>query len=173
MAIATYSYADTSAEAIASVYATVNPNVSMSANTAIVNAGTVQTGDFSAVINFRVDANKEQVQLCVEASPLFKGDVVLNPEVPPIPLNLSAGVTIAPASANPVNAGTNVAVYTGAGNPILGYPSEATECILFESSQAGRFSQDVLVTVTWTQSDPEKPMGQYSGKVRLLAALLP
>ena len=167
------SFADTSGCAVADVYVIVDPNITVGANTPIVSAGTVQTGDFSALINFRIDANKESVCIYVEASPLYKGNDPSNNEVLPIPLNLSEGVVIDPANANPFAAGSNVASYIGAGDPIDGFPTQRTETICFESSQNGHFSQDVLVTVVWNQNDPEKPMGQYSGKVRMCAMLLP
>jgi len=166
-------YAETEGCATATVYATVMPNVAVAANTPIVDAGTVQTGDFTAMIEFQVDANKQEVQLSVCASELWKGDDPTGLEVLPIPLNLSAGVVIAPTNANPVGGGSNVANYVGPGDPIDGFECQATEAILFESSQNNRFSQPVYVTVTWTQDDNEKPMGQYSGKVRLCAVLLP
>jgi hypothetical protein len=80
---------------------------------------------------------------------------------------------IAPTDANPINGGSNVAAYTGPGDPIGDYPTEMTETIVYESSQNNHFSQDVYITVTWNQGDPEKPMGQYSGKVKLTCLLLP
>lgn len=166
-------YADTSGEAEAHVYAIVNPNIAVGVLTPIVNAGTVQMGDFNAVIGFRVDANKEDVKLSVCASELYKGDDPTNPTVAPIPLNLSAGVPIAPTDANPMNGASNVANYSGGSCSIGAFPGLATEQIHFESSQNGHFSQDVYVTVTWNQGDPEKPMGEYSGKVKFIAMLVP
>ena len=173
VAACSLAFADTSGSATATIVATVNPNVAVKAQTPIVDAGTVQMGDFSATIDFRVDANKESVALAVEASQLYKGDDPANKEVAPIPLNLTKGVEIAPTNANPVSGGSNVASFVGEGSPVGAYPTMATKAILFESSQNNRFSQDVFVKVTWTQDDPEKPMGQYSGKVRFTAFLMP
>jgi hypothetical protein len=48
-----------------------------------------------------------------------------------------------------------------------------TETKAYESSQNNHFSQNVNVVVTWNQDDPEKPMGEYSGCVRLTALVLP
>ena len=42
----------------------------------------------------------------------------------------------------------------------------------FESSQNGHFSQEVAVTCTWNQDDPEKPQGEYSGWVVLAGMVL-
>ena len=52
-----------------------------------------------------------------------------------------------------------------------GFLGLQTDYIGFESSQPGYFSQNVFVTVAWNQDDPEKPQGQYSGLVTLLATI--
>jgi len=171
--LALASYADTQGSAVCTVYVNVDPNVAVGARTATVDAGTVQTGDFSATCEFRVDANKQQVALYVCASDLYKGDDPSNTEVAPISLNLSEGVLIDPTNANPLAGGSKVASYTGPGDVVEGFPTMCTEVIEYESSQNNHFSQSVFVTVTWTQDDPEKPMGEYSGKVKLVALLGP
>jgi hypothetical protein len=137
-----------------------------------VDAGTVQTGEFCATITFRVDANLQQVCLLVEASPLYKGDDPNGEEVPPIPLDLSSGVEISPTNAYPLGGRDKIASYLE-DSMIGNFPAKKTESICYESSQNNHFSQDVLVTVCWNQDDPEKPTGEYSGKVRLTALLLP
>ena len=166
--------ADTAASATASVHALVNPNISMSATTAIVDAGTIQTGDFNAQVQFRVDANQEQLTLGCEATALYKGDDPTNTAVAPIPIDLARGCLIAPANANPLAGASNVAQFSGTpGAGIGAFPSFVTNAITFESSQAGVFSQPVFMTVWWNQNDPEKPTGEYSGKVKLLALINP
>ncbi|MBL7218523.1 MAG: hypothetical protein ISS69_00275 [Phycisphaerae bacterium] len=166
---------DTEGSASAHVFVKVDPNVGVQASTAIVNAGTVQTGDFTATIDFRVDANLQVVTLYAAASPLFKGDDPLGTEVQPIPLNVTAGIEIDPDNANPLGGGSQVAAFLigGATEDIDGFPGVPTEQITFESSQNNHFSQNVRLTVTWNQDDPEKPTGEYSGKVKLTALLLP
>ncbi len=163
-------FADTENSAVAKVYVKVDPNVAIRPLTAIVNAGSVQVGLFSADVLFRVDANKESVQFFAAASPLYKGDDPKNSEVAPIPL--ANGAVIQPTNANPIAGGTNVAQYV-LPTTIDEFPAQQTEAIIFESSQGGHFSQDVNVKFSWNQSDPEKPMGEYSGKVKLTALLLP
>jgi len=161
--------ADTSGSATVTVHARVDPNVAVSARSSVVDAGTVQTGDFTATCEFRVDANKQQVSLYACASDLYKGDDPANREVAPIALKLSSGIVITPTHASPMAGGSNVAAFVGPTELIGGFPCRRTETVVFESSQNNRFSQSVFVTVTWTQDDPEKPMGEYSGKVRLVA----
>ena len=170
VATASVCFADTENSAVAKVYVKVDPNVAIRPLTAIVDAGSVQIGEFSADVKFRVDANKESVQFFAAASPLYKGDDPTNSEVPPIPL--AKGVVIQPTNANPIAGGTNVADY-GTPTTIDEFPGMQTNAITFESSQDGHFSQDVNVKFTWDQPDPEKPMGEYSGKVKLTALLLP
>lgn len=165
-------YADKTGSATALVYVTVNPNITIAPVTGIVNAGTVQTGIFDAAITYRVDANVEQLCFFVEVSPLFKGDDP-NSEVPPIPIDLSEGVAILPANANPLAGGCDIADYIGAGAVVEGFPTSLTETLYFESSQSGHFSQDVVVLASWNQDNPEKPMGEYSGIVRLTAMVKP
>lgn len=165
--------ADTTGNATADIVVRVNPNVTVGVLTAIVDAGTVQTGTFTATIRYRIDANVEAVALYVEASPLYKGNDPTNTDVAPIPLNLTAGATIAAANANPINAGTNVANFINPTALVRNFPAAGTETIVFESSQNGHFSQDVTVAVSWLQDDPEKPQGEYSGVVRLTALILP
>ena len=163
---------DTEGDATATVFVVVDPNVAVTAGTPIVDAGTVQMGQFCATIRFRVDANLQQVSLSVEASDLWKGDDPLGTEVLPIPLDLSAGAVIAPTNAMPLAGGSTTASYTG-DTQIGNFPAKSTELIAFESSQNNHFSQDVFVTVCWNQDDPEKPTGEYSGKVKLNCILLP
>jgi len=160
-------YAETSGSALASVLVTVNPNIAVKTNTAIVDAGTVQTGDFAATLSFRIDANVEAVKMFVEGSSLYKGDDPVNVTVDPIAIKLSKPVGITPQFGHRMGGLADEANWDGAGALIGAYPTTKTETVQFESSQNGHYSQDVLFKITYNQPDPEKPMGQYSGKIRL------
>ncbi len=171
--VAAPAYADTQGAATASVTVNVNPNVSLSAKTPLVNAGTIQTGDFFAQVTWTVGANLEQVSFFLEASDLYKGDDPVNISVAPIALNTNKPAEFAPQFGSELNAGDNKAVWvTGAGAPIGAYPTKKTETAIFESSQNGHYSQDVSTKIWFVQPDPEKTVGQYSGKVRLTALLM-
>ena len=148
----------------------VDPNIAVRALAASVDAGTVQVGEFSATVPFRVDANTEAVNIWVACSQLYKGNDPAGTEVAPI--GLFNGVKIAPTNANPVKGGSNVAGYAGPGEVVEGFPTLVTNSIVFESSQNGHFSQDVAVTCSWFQNDPEKPMGEYSGVVKFYAEVV-
>jgi hypothetical protein len=164
------SYADPKGDAKAHVYVKVDPNIAVKPLAATVNAGTVQVGNFSAIVPFRVDANTEAVNLWAACSQLYKGNDPLGTEVAPIAL--SGGVPIQPTNANPVGGASNVASYAGAGEDVDGFPTLITNSIVFESSQNGHFSQDVSVTCSWNQDDPEKPTGEYSGVVKFYAEVV-
>lgn len=164
-------YAETQGSATASVIVTINPNVAVGVLSPIVDAGTVQMGPFVADLRFRIDANTEAVKMFLEGSSLYKGDDPLNTEVAPIAILISKPVAITPQFGNRMGALPNEAAWVGAGTLIGAYPTIATETVEFESSQNGHYSQDVGYRVTYTQPDPEKPQGQYSGKVRLTVLL--
>jgi hypothetical protein len=160
--------ASTSGSAVANVFATVNPNITVAIPYCNVDAGTVSMGEFQAQILLRVDANMEQVGFFAEASDLFKGDDPNNTDVAPIPVK---SVAFNAEKGNPVAGGTNVAYFYGTGAPIGDFQTKTTDTIWFEGSQSGHFSQDVEVEVSYCQADPEKAQGEYSGKVRLTALL--
>jgi hypothetical protein len=172
-------FADTAATGVASVYVNVVKNVSIQAPSVAGN-NNIQTGDITLTVTFTVDANTQQVNLCAGASALYKGDIWNGWTVNPIPLKgsttpglgmpSSGGIKITPTLANTLSVHpSNVAAYNAPSSDIGGYPGFVTECVGFESSQNNRFSQPVALEVKWTQSDPEQPTGQYSGKVKIFA----
>jgi hypothetical protein len=168
--------ADELGSASAHVYININPNISMG-SVGLVDGGTLQTGQAAIDILFRIDANTEAVELSAFVSPLFKGNDPAGTEVAPIPVDLGAGVKMDPTAANEIQGGNGVAPYLGAAtNPWIAaegaFPGFETEALVFESSQDGHFSQDVLVTATWENSDPEKPQGEYSGYVVLYGGVV-
>jgi hypothetical protein len=171
----TPAYADLNGSASSSVYVDVNPNIGVLPGAAAVSAGTVQTGKFNAQLTFRIDANMEQINMFVEASDLYKGDYTASPIVPPILLDRATTAKIAAQFGNRVNALPNEAAWgaAGGGANIGTYPTAKTEEVKYESAQSGHFSQNVVITIGYIQPDPEKPMGNYSGKVRLTAFLVP
>lgn len=158
--------ADMESMAQAHVWVDVVPNVAVGIADSQVDIGGVQTGDFVANITFRIDANMEDVDLQPVVSELYKGDDPTGQEVTPIPVKTEEGVLIDPVNANPTNGASPVAVYVG-DTEIDGFVARQFSAINFESSQNGHFSQDVVITVTWNQPDPEKPQGEYSGFVQL------
>jgi hypothetical protein len=176
VAFATPILADEAAQATAFITAHVNPNISLHAITTNVDAGTIQTGNISAFSAFRIDANSEEVYFQVEASNLYKaGDpsssnfLVLATGIPAI---------VQPVDGAPVGLHGNALAWTGGiGAMVLdgiySLPTALTEQVQYQSSQAGVFSQEVDVTVTWSNANGELPVGEYKGVVVLLATLLP
>jgi hypothetical protein len=167
----TPAHADQSNSAVATVLVNISPNIAVGVTSPIVDMGSFQTGDIQTVVQFRVDANQQQIFMYLEASDLYKGGDPTSTDVAPIRLNTSQPAWLIPANGNKMGGGPNTLAWLTTGSPIDGFSTQATEQGQFESAQNGRFSQ--LVTAKWlyTQPDPEKPAGQYSGKVRLTAMI--
>jgi len=166
-------YADTTSTATTQVHVTINPNIAVSATQQVWDLGTYQNGSFFATTQWRVDANVEAVQFCLQASDLYKGGDPSNADVPPIPLDSNTPATITGEHANEINGGDNRALWIGQGSSVGGFPTKRTESVTYESSQSGHFSQVVTTTIYYNQDDPEKPQGQYSGIIKLLALIPP
>jgi hypothetical protein len=166
-----FAYADETNSATAHVYVDVVANIAVMAMAPTFDLGSIQTGEFSGTIPFRVDANTEKVRIGAAASNLYKGDEPDTVWVDPILLfrpDGLGGIEILPHNANPVMGGGNFAPFD---QPVIidGFQGFNTGTITFESAQNNHFSQQVDLVVTWTQPDPEKPMGEYSGKVKMTA----
>jgi hypothetical protein len=154
------------------VFVDVDPNIAIMPLGLVIDMGSIQTGVFTGTIPFRIDANTEKVRIWTAATKLWKGDVYgPDAEVAPIGFEFNSGVEIYAETGSPVGGADNRADFIGL-HPIDGYPGYETERIVFESSQNGHFSQRVDMVVRWDQSDPEKPMGEYSGKVKMLAEVV-
>lgn len=164
-------HADLEAMAFSEVAVIVDPNISIASLQQFVTASSsVQTGVFSITVPFRVDANQQFVDLSCASSELFKANDPTGTEVAPIPLT---GLCVIDAeNANPVAFQSNQVLLTNEGPPIPTprgtFSTSQSDFLTFESSQSGHFSQNVSITVFWNQNDPEKPVGEYSGAVKLL-----
>lgn len=170
-ALSAQAFADETSEATAEVYVQVNPNVTLAALDEFVDLGTVQTGVFQGHIPWRVDANTQNVLFWAAASPLFKGDDPTAPSIPPIAIDEPSGIQITIPDGGPVRGEDEYLAYTG-GTAIEAFPALETESVEYESSQVGHMSQDIDMYVWWNQDDPEKPIGEYSGMVRLSAMIV-
>jgi hypothetical protein len=166
-------YADEVSSAVETVTVTVDPNIGVQPLAMAVDAGTIQTGNFSALLTFRIDANSEQVGMMIEASGLYKGADPTSTMVTPIPVNSSVPVMVMPTYGNAMNNMPNELPWTETvGDPIQGFPTIQTQTVDFESAENGTYSQNVSYQISYNQDDPEKPIGQYTGKVRLTVMLI-
>jgi hypothetical protein len=161
-------------EASCHVYVDVIPNVAVMAMQPVVDLGSIQTGVFSGTIPFRVDANTERVRIWGAVTKLYKGDLGGPPDsldVEPIKIQFLSTLGIYPHNGNPVGGEDNEAVYYTLFfvDGLQGYMAQP---IVFESAQNGHFSQQVDLVARWEQADPEKPMGEYSGKVRIFTEVV-
>jgi hypothetical protein len=162
--------ADLADEATAHVYVEVVATVAVGVQTAVVDLGSVQTGVFGGEVIFRVDANMERLDLQAAVTNLYKGDSLTAESI--IPVYEPAGAAVVCDNGNEIQAGDGVLAYNGV-TSINGFPALLTEIGTFESGQNGHFSQNVYVTFAWDQTDPELPMGEYSGYCLLRGMILP
>lgn len=163
--------ADLGSSATARVSVNVVSNVAVSITAPIVLLGDIQTGPFSGTITFRVDANMQVIGLGVAVSNLYKDDAPTSAFF--IPVDIAPGVLVAPVIGNELPTGSdNMLEYVPTVVDVAGYSGLATVVGTFGSGQNNHFSQEVLVTPTWIQTDPELPTGEYSGAVILTATVL-
>jgi hypothetical protein len=158
--------AERTASGTADVYVTVDPNIAVRPLVPSVNMGMVQMGKFIGFIPWRIDANTQNIKIWGAASYLYKGDDPTDPTVPPIMLDQTYGIHFDIADGGPIGGEDNVLQYINA-VLINGFPGMETAVTEYESSTAGHLSQDCLMSVQWNQENPERPMGEYSGVVRL------
>jgi hypothetical protein len=159
-------------EASCHVFVEVDANIAVAVLVPHLNLGSIQTGEFSGTIPFRVDANTEQVRISGEVTKLYKGDIPDTVIVPPINILPFSTLQIIPHMGNPTGGEDNHAKYNRLA-VIDGFYGFGTESIVFESAQNNHFSQQVDLVASWLQDDPEKPMGEYSGKVKMFAEVVP
>lgn len=169
-----FATADMTDNAASHVFVNIVPNIAVSATDGNVAAQSLQTGEIDVPISFRIDANTEAVDLSVLVTNLYKGNDPAGTEVAPI-LPSGGGVQIDPDNANEMAGGDGFAEFVTGGsytNDKGTFEGMQTQEVIFESSQNGHFSQNVEVIPSWSNSDDEKPVGQYSGYVVLYAAVV-
>lgn len=150
-----------------------NSTIAVKVKTPQVNGGKIRTGDFYVIIIFTLGSNLENFNMFLEASDLYRRGDPLDRKVAPIPLNTVKPAEII-AQFGHRNAGLpNEALWRGAGDPISGFPCKRTETVTYESGQKGQFNQDISCKIWYTQPVATKPAGQYSGRVKLTAMIMP
>jgi hypothetical protein len=170
-------------EAVARVYVTVVPNIVVTptivveASQAVVDLGSLPPGQVSGEVTFSIQADLQELQLCVVATDLWKADIPFDPVNWKFGLVTSMPAEVCCEIANEYRTWEGIWLLDDnrLGNwteaePIEGLPAQKTETGWFESAQCGVFAQDVQVTVQWNQSDPGMQTGEYSGYVKLVAS---
>lgn len=170
--------ADTSGTATARVHVKVNPDIAISTITGNVDMGGIQRGLVNGLVDFRVDANQQYVNISVAASPLFKGDdpayAISGAPDAVAPIGVVPSATIHPDNGTePATGKSTVAVNLTLPGTSGAYPTLGSTPVTFEAASNGHFSQVVHTAFQWDQSLIEKPAGDYSGIVVFTAALLP
>jgi hypothetical protein len=168
--------AQVSSDATIHVYATVLPNIAVTTANANINLNSTLAGvAIGGNLAFQIHANREQVDLQVAVTDLYKGDV------PTSEFKLvvaGAGAQVTPENANQTEGGTGLLPWTGDSAVILanlptGWSGKVTTVGTFESATSGNFSQGVNVGVSWNTNDFELPTGEYSGYVKLIGLIKP
>ena len=129
-------------------------------------------GLYTATARFRVEDNLASTRLSIEATPLFLTEHKHAPAVS-IPLDMTNGILIEPQNIEECPGATCQTTFVGPGAHIGAYPSQRSGSLLFESSSAGGFAQDVYVTVCWRCDGTAPPTGEYTGGIRLIALVIP
>ncbi len=167
----------TSGDATAHLFVDVNPTIAVGvdAGSAHVDLGTMTTGDQSAVAIFTIHANLESVNIQVMATDLFKGDVYSSPYKILLKRAAEDGALVEPDNGNAMDGHGNMLGWepSPSVDTIDGMTLWQTEIWAFESGSNGNFSQDVTVTVEYTNSDDELPQGEYSGYMKIVASIGP
>jgi hypothetical protein len=165
---------DTSGSHEVKVEVTVVPNITVGGPTDYVNLGTVASGDNGKIygkIPFRVHANTEAVNLQVCATNLYKGG---DANAPYIPLCIGEDVEICTYGlATQKWAPDNKLAWTSEAFESHGLAGLCTVVGTFEAGTTGTFSIDFDVKVSWKNDNPELPVGNYFGYVKLIAEVNP
>ena len=153
---------------------TPSPSVTVALKTATVNAGTITTGDFSVTVEFTVAANVSKVTLFLEASDLYRGGDPTDPrKIGPVALNKSRPAEIIVPSGNRIAGPPNTIAWLGTGDAIANFPGKKTETVTYDFSSKGEIIHNVSCKLWYSQSNKFQTGGQYSGYVRLNAAVAP
>ena len=146
----------------------LEPQIAVEASTPIVTATPpVGLGEFDVSVDFDIEANTKEVEMFAEATDFYYNGE-LNSPFPSIKLSESAGVDFEPEGASAASA-----TYSGAGNPIDGFPSRKSGMVTSISDSVNNIYQHpVTVTFSW-EIDSIMPAGKYNAKVRLTCIAIP
>jgi hypothetical protein len=126
-----------------------------------------------ASVRFLVSANAQEVDLQVACTDLYKaGDPTSAHRIPVA----GAGVRITCEHGHAVAGGDALLPWQHslpAGLLPAGWTGAVTEAATFTASPAAIFSQNVAVDVTWNTTDPDLPLGEYQGYVKLIGLIRP
>lgn len=163
--------ADVSAESVVHVYANILPSITVNVSDVSGAQGLeIATGDFTMSVIYNVSANDDRVELGCVATELHKGAYPLSEHR--IPINFDAGCRIITPLSSPIEGGANTAQFTETPDGTLeDFPAFHTNFITFESAQSYRFSMEVQVKVGYSQSSNTQPVGEYGGKIKLIAMI--
>ena len=126
-----------------------------------------------ANVRFLVSANAQEVELQVACTDLYQaGDPTSVHRIPVA----GPGVRITCERGRAVAGGDALLQWQQsppAGLLPAGWTGAVTETATFTAFPAATFSQNVAVEVSWTATDPDLPLGEYRGYVKLIGLIQP
>ena len=126
-----------------------------------------------ANVRFLVSANAQEVELQVACTDLYQaGDPTSAHRIPVA----GPGVRITCEHGHAVAGGDALLQWQQsppAGLLPAGWTGAVTEAATFTAAPAAVFSQNIAVEVTWNTTDPDLPLGEYQGYVKLIGLLQP
>jgi hypothetical protein len=165
--------ADRTSSATAPVSVDVVANIGIAYTGATVVMSPVQTGAVEGAVIFAVEANVQEIDLQVAVSNLYKDNAPAS--VSQIPVDITKKVGVRPVIGQELPVGEDNALPLLPSSVAVGPFPIGFQTVQghFGSGTAGHFSQSVTVTPSWTQTDPELPVGTYGGIVILTGVINP
>ena len=146
------------------------PEVTVRAVSEIVNAGDLKRDGLEATFEFWIEAETDQVNLsCLVSDLNLRNDVN---DSSGVQLDSSKGCRIEVIDGYSV-AGKNweLVDFKNERHTIDGsLNARKSDYVTFRTIDATNFRRNVYVTVSWLRSGESKPVGNYEGSVKLLAA---
>jgi hypothetical protein len=145
----------------------IQPNIAVEAGPD-VDMTALQAGEVSGDFPFRVESNSQEIEISVQASHLYKGSDPNSLNMIELSKNEQAEIFVKGANPRPYKGTFSRAVDVHGG--FRGYVADP---VIMESGDRGFFSNDMEIGLTWTNNDPELPVGQYTGYVKVIGVVLP
>jgi hypothetical protein len=127
----------------------------------------------SASVRFLVSANTQEVELQVACTDLYRaGDPTSAYRIPVA----GTGARITCAHGHASADGNSLLPWQHSPSTGLlpaGWTGAVSEAGTFTASPAATFSQNVAVDVSWNTTDPDLPLGEYRGYVKLIGMVWP
>ena len=150
----------------------ITPNITVTGPTDFQFLGEVMAGTdgVSAMVPFRLSATTPAVMMRVCATHLYKDGNADNPRA--IMLRDDDPPEVISSECRAEGSADNLLPWDPQPYSLDGKSGRASQVRVFTAGKA-TFSADLQVKVTWANDDPTLPRGRYTGRVKLIAEVLP